>query len=287
MTIKEAKAIDMVSYLSNAGIEPAKIKGDNFWYLSPFRNEKTPSFKVDRKLNRWFDFGEGKGGSLIDFIMRSDQIEIPEILKKLDELNLSAVSVNEVKSDTGIEIISAKPITSLALIRYYQSRRISTEIANQFLCEVDYCNKAKNYYALGFKNDAGGYELRSPYFKGSSHPKAPTLFKNQSDYLAVFEGVFDYLSFLTITENQEQVSRDFLVLNSTSFFDQQLPLMQSYDRVHLFLDNDPTGDKWTAKAIALNPEKFVDERPLYKGYKDVNNWHQHLGLKPASNRSRS
>ncbi len=60
--------------------------------------------------------------------------------------------------------------------------------------------------------------------------------------------------------------------------------MQTYNRVHLFLDNDPAGDKWTAKAVSVNPQKFVDERPLYKGYKDVNDWHQHLGLQPAGNR---
>lgn len=59
--------------------------------------------------------------------------------------------------------------------------------------------------------------------------------------------------------------------------------MQTYNQVRLFLDNDPTGDKCTTKAVKLNPQKFVDERALYKGYKDVNDWHQHLGLQPEAN----
>lgn len=285
MTIKEAKELDMVSYLSIAGMEPAKVKGNDYWYYSPFRTEKTPSFKVERKLNRWFDFGEGRGGSIIDFILSVERIPIPEILKKLASLDITRVSQAPTQEKSApIEILSAISITTPALINYYRSRRISTEIANQYLSEVTYLNKGRSYYALGFKNDIGGYELRNPYYKGSSQPKAPTLFKNQSDYLAVFEGAFDFLSFLTITESQEQISRDHLVLNSTSFFEQQLPLMQSYNKVYLFLDNDPTGEKWTAKAVALNPQKFVDERPLYQGYKDVNDWHQHLGLQPAANR---
>lgn len=285
MTIKEAKELDMVSYLSKAGIEPAKVKGNDYWYYSPFRNEKTPSFKVERTLNRWFDFGEGKGGSIIDFVLMIERISIPEILKKLEDLDINkAIPALSREKTSPIEILSVSSIITPALINYYRSRRIATEIANQYLSEVTYLNKGKSYYALGFKNDAGGYELRNAYYKGSCQPKAPTLFKKHADYLAVFEGAFDFLSYLTITENQEQISRDFLILNSTSFFEQQLALMQTYKKAFLFMDNDPTGYKCTSKAIALDDQKFVDERPLYQGYKDVNDWHQHLGLQPAANR---
>ena len=70
MTIKEANAIDMVSYLSVKGFEPAKSKGINYWYYSPFRQESEPSFKVNRRRNQWYDFGEGEGGNLLDFIDR-------------------------------------------------------------------------------------------------------------------------------------------------------------------------------------------------------------------------
>jgi hypothetical protein len=38
---------------------------DQGWYLSPFRNEATPSFKVNQSANLWYDFGEGKGGTVI------------------------------------------------------------------------------------------------------------------------------------------------------------------------------------------------------------------------------
>lgn len=285
MTIKEAKAIEMIAYLSYAGIEPAKIKGENYWFYSPFREEKTPSFKVNRKLNNWYNFGIGKGGNLVDLILLLENIPIPDILQKLERLNLSAHELVNLKShQTGIEIITTKPITSPALIRYYQSRRIVPEIAQQFLCEVDYQNNGKNYYALGFKNDSGGYELRSPYFKGSSHPKGPTIFRNNAASLAVFEGPFDFLSYQTICLHQSVVERVFLILNSTSFFEQQLPFVQSYPAVHLYLDNDATGDKFTGLATALNPSQFIDERALYKGHKDVNDWHQHPGLQQVANR---
>jgi DNA primase len=44
--------------------------GDEVWYFSPFRNEKTASFKIKMSDNVWYDFGDGAGGNVIDFVMR-------------------------------------------------------------------------------------------------------------------------------------------------------------------------------------------------------------------------
>lgn len=281
MTIKEAKAIDMVAYLSMRGIEPAKVKGNNYWYHSPLRSEKTPSFKVDRRRNQWYDFGEGKGGNLVDFIMLLENVSIPEVLKRLTQVSDLPTLPTALPSDPpAIKILSVHPVTSFSLIRYYQSRRITTEIANQHLQEVRYKNGDKNYYALGLQNDAGGYELRSPYFKGSCRPKAPTWFKYGAEELAVFEGFFDFLSFRTIHQNQLTPLKDFLVLNSTSFFEMCLTKMQAYRCTHLYLDNNATGSKCTALALITSPQQFLDERSLYAGYDDLNDWHQHIGSAP-------
>lgn len=67
LTIEELRQRDLIEYLSKLGFEPVKIRGFNYWYLSPLRNEKTPSFKVNTKLNRWYDLGLAKGGNIIDF----------------------------------------------------------------------------------------------------------------------------------------------------------------------------------------------------------------------------
>ena len=47
MTIEQAKGLDIVDYLSEAGHLPQKVSGNHYWYYSPFRNERTPSFKVN------------------------------------------------------------------------------------------------------------------------------------------------------------------------------------------------------------------------------------------------
>ncbi|MEO9144018.1 MAG: DNA primase, partial [Ginsengibacter sp.] len=53
----EAKRMDIVTYLESLSIKPQKVNGNDYWYLSPLRDEKTPSFKINRKLNVWYDHG--------------------------------------------------------------------------------------------------------------------------------------------------------------------------------------------------------------------------------------
>lgn len=210
--------------------------------------------------------------------MRNDDVR--EVLKKLSGYHgLAPASKPNDVEENGIEIIDTFSISSFALIRYYQSRRIDREVAERYLSEVRYRNGARTFYALGFRNDAGGYELRSSGFKGSSSPKRPTTIKNGAQVLSVFEGFFDFLSYLTVHLFQPCAEQDFMVLNSTSFFERQLPFMQSYSLVHLYLDNDNTGNKCTAMARAIDAKKFLDERHAYRGYNDLNDWHCHIGLK--------
>jgi hypothetical protein len=50
-----------LNLFSRIGFEPKTIRRNDYWYLSPLRNEKTPSFRITRKLNVWYDHGMGKG----------------------------------------------------------------------------------------------------------------------------------------------------------------------------------------------------------------------------------
>ena len=53
--------------------------------------------------------------------------------------------------------------------------------------------------------------------------------------------------------------------------------MQSHKSVHLYLDCDTTGQKCIQKALAIDKQKFFDERGLYKNYKDLNDWMINIG----------
>ncbi len=87
-SLQEVKQLDMVEYLEKLGYQPRKIRNNDFWYLSPLRDEKTASFKVNRKLNAWYDFGLGQGGNIIDFCILYHNCSVSELLQKLPEIFL-------------------------------------------------------------------------------------------------------------------------------------------------------------------------------------------------------
>ena len=80
----EAKRMDIVTYLESLSIKPQKVNGNDYWYLSPLRDEKTPSFKINRKLNVWYDHGLGKGGNLVDLGILLHHCSVQEFLEKLN-----------------------------------------------------------------------------------------------------------------------------------------------------------------------------------------------------------
>lgn len=66
MTIAEAKQLRIVDYLASLGYHPQSVISKQYWYLSPLRDERTPSFKVNDRLNEWYDFGAATGGDLVE-----------------------------------------------------------------------------------------------------------------------------------------------------------------------------------------------------------------------------
>jgi len=60
-----------------------KKSGSNFKGLSPFSNERTPSFMVSPAKNIWKDFSSGKGGTSVSFLMEHEQFTYPEAIKYL------------------------------------------------------------------------------------------------------------------------------------------------------------------------------------------------------------
>jgi hypothetical protein len=181
--------MDLVDYLSLLGHQPQKIRSVDYWYHSPLRNEKTPSFKVNRKLNLWYDHGLGKGGNLVNFGILYYNCTIKEFLQMLQE-NFSFHPQHNFYEVTKDEKVSR--LTSLHLLGYLHKRNISISVADRFCREVHYKTGDKTYSAISFGNNSGGWELRNEYFKGSSAPKDFTFHHHRHQKIAVFEGFFNY-----------------------------------------------------------------------------------------------
>ncbi len=60
-----------------------KKSGSNFKGLSPFSDERTPSFMVSPVKQIWKDFSSGKGGNVVAFLMEHEHFTYPEAIKYL------------------------------------------------------------------------------------------------------------------------------------------------------------------------------------------------------------
>lgn len=281
LSVSEAKEIDIVHFLADLGYEPSKIRNNDYWYFSPLRDEKTPSFKVNRKLNRWYDHGLGKGGNLVDFAILYHGCSVSEFLQNLSG-NLSLQkpslqqSITRPELENQIKILGDFILSSTALLRYLQQRRIPIDIADRYCREVRYELNGKVYYGIGFKNDLGGFEIRNPYFKASSSPKGITTIDNSAGEVIVFEGFTDFLSFKAIHQQDPEDRFDFVVLNSVSFFETARPFLENHNTIRLYLDRDATGQNCSRYALSLS-SKYKDESSLYQNHKDFNDWLVNFG----------
>lgn len=230
MNIQEVKQIRIADYLQSLGYTPVKQQGSSFWYKSPLREETDASFKVNTELNKWYDFGLGKGGNIIALAAELYHTEdVTCLLKRIEErtpyIRPASFSFGKQQSDNRTyRVLRVGELSSPALIAYLQERGIDIELAKRECKELRFENADKPYFAIGFPNMARGYEVRNRYFKGCVAPKDITHIRQQKEPRTVcylFEGFMDYLSFLTIrVKNNPQHPRlnaqDYVILNSVS-----------------------------------------------------------------------
>ena len=273
MNSTQAKQIKITDYLSSEGISPTKVQGGDFWYCSPLRQETTPSFKVNDRANVWYDHGLGQGGNILDLVMAMHGLEtISQALGKLSGKTpfptVQSFSFQQQKASSGIAVLKITPVSNSALVEYIKYRHIDLEIAIKYCKDVYYMVNGKNYFSVGFGNDCGGYELSNPYFKGSVSPKSVTTIQQSKNVCLVFEGFWDFLSFLTIKGIRE-AQHDIAVLNSVANLPKAIDFIASHKDVYAYLDNDDAGRRAVQelKSICKN---VSDQSEIYARYKDLN-----------------
>ncbi|MDR3059549.1 MAG: toprim domain-containing protein [Prevotella sp.] len=279
--IKQITSISIKNYLQQIGISPIKDRGYYGMYFSPFRADTSPSMKVDYNKNLWIDYGLNEGGSIIDLVMKLERCTVKEAIEKLSNgTYLSDPSFsfhcNESIQENNIELIKVKPIRHRALKDYLESRCIKEEVYQHYCKEIHYRVKdGKEYFAVGFENVSGGYELRSKYFKGCMGKKDISFIKNNSTTLCVFEGFVDFLSALcydSVRGNLGVENEDIIILNSISNAKRIHPLLYDYSTIALFLDNDIPGQKCASEIKQQATKEIIDGRHIYKDYKDLNEY---------------
>lgn len=274
----ESKKIPITEYLARLGFEPAKVRGNDFWYRSPFRGEHDPSFKVNARLNLWYDHGSGEGGTILDLGAKINDCSVVEFLRMLEggELDYKAFPFHRqprTQDENKLIVTAVAHLNDATLIDYLSSRAISKEIGCQHCLEAQFKIGKREYNALAFQNQSGGFELRNSWFKGSSSPKDVSYFNSDSTRLAVFEGFIDFLSLKQLENDglSPAEKSDYLILNSLSFLLRTLEYMKGRDSVSLFLDNDAAGKKATGQLQAAGI-RIKDQSNLYRDVKDLNEY---------------
>ena len=285
MNLHNIKQQSIVDYLQQQGYSPQHIRGNSYWYCSPLRNEQTASFKVNTERNQWYDFATGEHGDIIDLVCILQHCSIAEAMKHLSSAsNTSAVnfstpvassfsfggtSIPAASPAHHMELESVKPITHPKLLQYLAERGLKKSDVFSFLWEISYKTSDKTFFALGFANDAGGWELRNPYFKGCMAPKSISTIKGKDgERLQIFEGFMDFLSWRKL---HPEIEADSIVLNSLALFPKVIPLVTSYTSIECFLDNDEAGRKAFDQLKRSCPH-VIDRSVRYQDHKDLNEW---------------
>lgn len=265
MNCKRFNAVLLKDILYSLGHFPNKENEKEAWYLTPFGTETQPSFKLDKRKNRWFLFSEFVGGNNVDFIKKYFNYSVNEVLSWASEQNFSSFHHQVDIQPSNYKITEISDIQNWNLKKYLNGRGLSKKVF-PYIREVKFTINSKKLYGIGFQNLSEGWELRNSFYKGSIFKKDISIIKNESETVVVFEGFFDALSYI---ELQESLHEDILILNSISMLNKAKGYLKNYSEILLFLDNDPAGKKTNDDLISSFPNA-IDYSFLYNDNKDFN-----------------
>ena len=275
MALEHIKQITIRSYLEKKGIKPIKENETRGMYHSPLRMDTNASFSVNYSRNLWYDHGLGQGGSIVELVAKNERISIGAAITILESDDFSfnrqqIIPIQRTDQVAAITILTIAELNNPALLNYLSKRCIDPQIAKSVCYEVHYSVKGKSYFAIGFRNDNKiGVELRSKYFKGCTSKNTTSIKTGHEDCL-LFEGFFDYLSYLTIIK-MESPPTDVIVLNSLSNLSKVKNTLAEYRNVIAFLDNDSAGKK-AIQVLQENLNNVIDQSFYYANYKDLNEY---------------
>ena len=271
------KKISIRSVLESFDLYPEKQNSKTAFYFAIDREEKKPSLCADFVKNKAFDFGTGKSYDVVSIVQQMNKCsasEALEYLKKFDTPEKSLI-MSKSESDKNYEILEVKEIAHPALIQYLKLRKVYKQ--KHLVKEIHYQMNGNHFFGIGFYNNSGGVEIRNKYSKICLGKKDVTFIKNLGNLkkeICVFEGYFDFLTYLNLP-NAQNSNSDYLILNSTAMFFKVEEELKIYRKIVLFLDNDTNGKNLTEK-IVRKYENVEDCSILYTDFKDLNEWNSDI-----------
>lgn len=149
-----------------------KRAGSNFKGLSPFSDERSPSFMVSPVKQIWKDFSSGKGGSVVTFLMEHEHFTYPEAIRYLAKKYNIEIEETEVSNEDRIE---ANEKESLYLVSefaktYFQDTLLNTEegkaIGLSYFKERGFTNETIAKFGLGYSPETWDAFTKEALSKG-------------------------------------------------------------------------------------------------------------------------
>ena len=278
--IDNMRQIPLADFLARLGHEPVRRSGNELWYRAPYRNERTPSFRVNVGKQLWYDFGLGKGGDIFtlagEFVGSGDFMEQVKFIAEtanMQSVEFDKATFQPKPSEPVFEGVEAVPLLRSPLTDYQAERGIPYGISSRYCCRLNYGVRGKRYFAVGFPNVAGGHEIRSRFFKGCVPPKDVSSVKAEGSptgMCSVFEGFMDFLSAVTLGLE----TGDCLVLNSVANVEKAIRHLDGYGRIDCYLDRDEAGQRTLETLKERYGGRVCDRSALYDGCKDLNEYLQ-------------
>ena len=174
-----------------------KKSGSNFKGLSPFTNEKTPSFMVSPVKQIWKDFSSGKGGNVVAFLMEHEHFSYPDALRFLaKKYNILVEETQETEADKQ----KSNQKETLFLINQFAMKFFAKNLLKKneglsigmsYLKERGFSNEIIKKFVIGYSLD-----LKKDFFKSAIESsflkenieKSGLIINNSNDIIDRFRG---------------------------------------------------------------------------------------------------
>ena len=174
-----------------------KKSGANFKGLSPFTQERTPSFMVSPAKQIWKDFSSGKGGNVIAFLMEHEHFTYPEAIRYLaKKYNIEIEETEETLEEKQIKDTKE----SMFLVAHYAAgffeknlweTELGKSIGLTYFKERGFKDETIKKFALGYSSesyDALGKQAQKEGYKLDFLEKTGLVIVNENRQIDRFRG---------------------------------------------------------------------------------------------------
>jgi hypothetical protein len=248
-TILEQVSISML--MAYLGHKPVKSTGNEEVFFNIFRNTDTkPTFVINTELNVWYDHSTKQNGNLIDFgLAYWPKLNENEVVEKIIQVvegfqqkqkNANHLTLKRKRKAIKLpyyQVEETKPIgCNIEITAYLQSQGL-WEMAIGHMQEVYYFfvdekRKRKDFFAAGWQNENGGWEVRSKNFSGCLGNKGMTFIPDKSNMLLVFD---DFYAFINWKYANKVPGPSILILNHPEFANAANKRASKYEDVIFYI----------------------------------------------------